>query len=133
MCDIDHFKKVNDTYGHQAGDQVLKIFTQSIQEWIRDNIDWLTRYGGEEFIIVVPETDFKGACSMSNRLRQGLSKKTIKALQNEIQITASFGVTCINLDTPDEKVSLEAMINQADKYLYKAKQKGRNRVKGRVL
>ena len=129
LCDIDHFKKVNDIYGHQTGDQVLIQFVQCITESIRDTVDWVVRYGGEEFIAVVPETDFSGAYIMAERLRTTISQTAIKIQEKGIHITASFGVTGFDPDTPDEKISPDSMINQADKYLYQAKQEGKNRVK----
>ena len=131
--DIDNFKRINDLYGHQTGDQVLKEFVQCATLSFRNNIDWLVRYGGDEFLIVLPETNLSGAYAMAKRLCSVVSKRTIKAQGKEIHITASFGVTGFNPDTPDEKISPEAMINKADKYVYKAKQKGRNRVeKGKL-
>ena len=129
LCDIDHFKRVNDTHGHQAGDRILKEFVQWINESIRDGVDWLARYGGEEFLIVVPETDTKGACCVAERLRRILSQRAIEIQGEKIYITASFGVTGLDPDTPDEKISPEALITQADKCLYQAKQEGRNRVR----
>ncbi len=129
LCDIDHFKKINDTYGHQVGDRILKEFVQWINESIRDGVDWLARYGGEEFLIVVPETDTKGACCVAERLRRMLSQKAIGIQGEKIHITASFGVTGLDPDTPDEKISPEALITQADECLYQAKQEGRNRVR----
>jgi len=131
LCDIDHFKKVNDTYGHQIGDQVLKEFVQCIKESIRNNVDWAARYGGEEFIIVLPETDLIGACFVAERLRHVISRRVIKVKDQAIHITASFGVSAIDSTTPDDKISSEALINEADKFLYQAKQEGRNRVKAR--
>ena len=129
LWDIDHFKKINDTYGHQVGDRILKEFVQWINESIRDGVDWLARYGGEEFLIVVPETDTKGACCVVERLRRMLSQKAIEIQGERIRITASFGVTGLDPDTPDEKISPEALITQADECLYQAKQEGRNRVR----
>ena len=129
LCDIDHFKKINDTYGHQVGDRILKEFVQWINESIRDGVDWLARYGGEEFLIVVPETDTKGACCVVERLRRMLSQKAIGIQGERIHITASFGVTGLDPATPDEKISPEALITQADECLYQAKQEGRNRVR----
>ena len=129
LCDIDDFKKINDTYGHQVGDRILKEFVQWINESIRDGVDWLARYGGEEFLIVVPETDTKGACCVAERLRCMLSQKAIEIQGERIRITASFGVTGLDPDTPDEKISPEALITQADECLYQAKQEGRNRVR----
>jgi len=129
LCDIDHFKRVNDTYGHQVGDRILKEFVQWINESIRDGVDWLARYGGEEFLIVVPETDTKGACCVAERLRRMLSQRAIEIQGERIYITASFGVTGLDPDTPDEKISPEALITQADECLYQAKQEGRNRIR----
>jgi two-component system cell cycle response regulator len=129
LCDIDHFKKVNDAYGHQVGDRVLKEFVQCTTGSIRDNVDWMARYGGEEFLIVLPETDVQGASCLAERLRGAISQKVIKVREREIRITASFGVTGLDPTTPYEEVSPEEMISQADKLLYQAKQEGRNRVK----
>ena len=69
LCDLDHFKKVNDTYGHQAGDEVLKEVVLRIKASVRDNVDWVVRYGGEEFLIVLPETDSMGAYRTAERLK----------------------------------------------------------------
>jgi len=133
LCDIDHFKSVNDTYGHQAGDKVLREFAQCVRETIRENVDLVARYGGEEFIIVAPETDFSGALILAERVRMAVSQMVVKLKEKRIHITASFGVTGFDTDTPGEKITPEAVINQADKYLYQAKREGRNRVRaGRV-
>jgi diguanylate cyclase (GGDEF)-like protein len=128
FCDIDHFKQINDTYGHPAGDQVLKAFVKCISKSVREGVDWLARYGGEEFFIVLPETDTKGACCMAERLRNIISQKVFYVKEKKIHITSSFGVTGFDSTTPDEKISPEAMIEQADKYLYQSKQEGRNRI-----
>ncbi|MBT8369964.1 MAG: sensor domain-containing diguanylate cyclase [Desulfobacterales bacterium] len=128
MCDIDHFKKVNDTYGHLSGDEVLKEFVRSILELIRAETDWLARYGGEEFLLMLPETQLQNAFSLAERLRKHLARKVIKTEDDSISITASFGVTGFNASNPPHNVTPEALINMADKYLYEAKKKGRNRV-----
>lgn len=130
LCDIDHFKKVNDTYGHQIGDQVLKEFVRCIKKLFRDGVDWVARYGGEEFIIILPETDNKGVVSFAERLRSAISRMVIKVEDKEIFITASFGVITSDSGTSEEKMSVEYMIGEADKYLYQAKQGGRNKVVG---
>ncbi len=128
LCDIDYFKNVNDTHGHQAGDLVLKNFALTIKKYIRHGIDWIARYGGEEFIIVLPETDIDGACCLSERLRNAVSRETVTVDNKKIRITASFGITTFDPETSDKKISQDDMIKQADKYLYQAKEEGRNRV-----
>ena len=133
ICDIDHFKKVNDTYGHLVGDEVLKDFTRCIRHTIRLDVDWMARYGGEEFLIVLPETEVNGATAMAERLRGKLSERVTETQDKKISITASFGVAGFGPDTPDEMISPEALIKKADKYLYRAKQDGRNRVMGGSL
>jgi len=134
MCDIDHFKEVNDTYGHLIGDEVLRQFVEQIKKSIRCDLDWLVRYGGEEFLIVLPETDLEGASRTAKRLHCDLSQRVIESHGQHIRITASFGVTCFDPKTsPAEQISAEALINKADHYLYLAKQEGRNRVKGGQL
>ena len=133
MCDIDHFKKVNDTYGHQTGDLVLKSFANTISTSIRKDVDWLARYGGEEFLVVLPETGWQGALALAERLRKVVASTKTPSPQGEISITASFGVTGFDTKTPSDKVSLEQLISAADSYLYQAKEAGRNRVKGGPL
>jgi two-component system cell cycle response regulator len=129
LCDIDHFKMVNDKWGHLVGDRVLQRFVQCIKKEIRDGIDWVTRYGGEEFLIVLPETGMEGAHALADRLRNNVSQMAIDAGESStLRITASFGVTSFDASTPDDKKSPDYIINNADKNLYRAKQEGRNRV-----
>lgn len=128
LCDIDYFKKVNDVYGHQAGDQVLKEFVECIKKQIRQDIDWVARYGGEEFLVVLPETSLSDACIVAERLRRSISERSIITKENVIQITASFGVSGFDSESPDRNVSMEEMINAADRYLYQSKREGRNKV-----
>lgn len=130
MCDIDHFKKVNDTYGHQAGDLVLKKFSKRLKDSIRDKIDLLARYGGEEFLVTLPETDLDGALNVAERLRQVISEKKFDIGTKKIKITASFGVAGFDSDNAGDEISFDILINHADKYLYQAKNEGRNRVVG---
>lgn len=129
LCDIDHFKKINDTYGHQAGDQVLIEFVHSIKKSIRQNVDWVARYGGEEFLIVLPETCPENACIMAERLRGIISKHKLIFNEKVVQITSSFGVSGFDSVTSAEIISSDAMINIADNYLYQCKSEGRNMVK----
>jgi len=133
MVDIDHFKQVNDTYGHQAGDEILKELVKSINKSTRCDVDWVARYGGEEFLVVFPETDFERAEFLAERLRRDISQNTVRIKEKEIRITASFGVTGFTSSDTLKEVSYEAMISLADKSLYQAKEEGRNRVVGRAV
>ncbi|MCK4485137.1 MAG: diguanylate cyclase, partial [Desulfobacterales bacterium] len=82
MCDIDFFKKINDSYGHQAGDTILTGFVDSLRGSIRKGIDWVARYGGEEFLIVLPETNIQGACQVAERLRTLVSESVFTVKGN---------------------------------------------------
>ena len=128
MCDLDNFKKINDTHGHQCGDEVLKKFVLSISAAIRTGSDWLARYGGEEFLVVLPETHLGPASSLADRLRKIIADQEIEMQTHKIPVTASFGVTGFNSARPPIAVTAEALIQTADRYLYQAKIQGRNRV-----
>jgi len=133
LCDIDHFKKVNDTYGHQAGDAVLKAFAKILMDSIRNGVDWVSRYGGEEFLVVLPETPFQGAVLVAERLRATVAEATMDTSEGGLNITASFGVTGLSADTSDSGVSPDAMVKMADDKLYQAKNEGRNTVRSQPL
>jgi len=128
LADIDHFKKVNDTYGHLVGDRVLKRFAEWIMSSIRHDIDWIVRYGGEEFIIVLPETPLSGASIAAEKFRQIIDEQEIKVSNIKFKVTASFGVSGVDSIHYTDKLSQDTMISQTDKYLYQAKREGRNRV-----
>ncbi len=133
LCDIDHFKHVNDTYGHLSGDAVLEAFARCLTSVIRQQVDWAGRYGGEEFLVVLPETDLVGAIILAERLRDNVQAIVTCAADQEIRITASFGVTGFSPLTYTQTVTPEFLLQEADKLLYEAKNEGRNRVKGRPL
>lgn len=130
MCDIDHFKSINDSFGHLAGDSVLRSVVDCIKKTIRHEIDWMARYGGEEFLIVLSETDSEGALVVAERLRKLLAQMTLSIDGQDIAITASLGVASFD-PSIDKESSSEALIREADSFLYKAKEEGRNRVRGR--
>ena len=125
MLDIDHFKNVNDTYGHVAGDAVLRKLADTIMPLVRP-VDRIFRYGGEEFVVLIPETKSKGAVALAERIREVVSKTHIPLAcsAEEINITISLGSATYpgDADTP------EALIIAADNAMYQAKQHGRNRV-----
>jgi diguanylate cyclase (GGDEF)-like protein len=128
LADIDHFKRINDNFGHQAGDEVLKMFVETLQESIRDDVDWVVRYGGEEFLIILPETDSAGATSMAERLRKKTAVRKMKVEGRKIDITASFGGASLSSPEALEHATLEGFIMKADMMLYRSKEDGRNRV-----
>lgn len=119
MFDIDLFKRVNDEFGHSAGDEVLKAIADLISKELRD-LDSLARWGGDEFVIITTETELEGACRLAERLRRTLADA---ALPRPIQVTSSFGV-CQAL--PNEDV--DHLIRRVDRLLYQAKEAGRNLV-----
>jgi two-component system, cell cycle response regulator len=123
MADIDHFKYVNDTYGHLAGDAVLQEVARCMTNLIRP-YDAVGRYGGEEFLIVVPSSDAMGALGLAERIRKGIEATPIVAEGAKIIITASFGVA---VSTPGQLLDPQEMLRLADDALYRAKANGRNR------
>ncbi len=95
MCDIDYFKRVNDRYGHQVGDEVLKEFTARLSGSLRLGKDWVARLGGEEFAVVFPDTSLTEACLVANRLREGIRSAVFDVLSKKVPVTASFGVCAL--------------------------------------
>ena len=124
MIDLDNFKLVNDTYGHGAGDEVLKKVAQTLQCQLRQT-DNLARYGGEEFVILLPQTDLPSAQQLCERLQQSLSAQTVNYEAHQIRFNASFGLATIQ---DGSNLSLEAVYKLADTALYAAKASGGNTV-----
>jgi len=122
MIDLDHFKRVNDTRGHQAGDQVLKAFGRLLKRSVRSDMT-VARYGGEEFAIIVPGANLEVAGRVGERIRRAVEEHAFRAADGELRMTASVG--CAEL-LPRE--TRESLIERADRALYAAKQSGRNRV-----
>ena len=122
MLDIDHFKQINDSYGHLVGDQVLAFIAALIQKNKR-KIDIAARYGGEEFVFLLPETGPEKAEAYANRLLEKIQNAAFEHDSEKISVTVSIGLTCSN-----GKANLNELLNQSDEALYKAKANGRNRV-----
>lgn len=127
LADVDHFKKVNDTWGHEAGDAVLKAIAQTFTEGVRA-VDFCARFGGEEIAILLPETTLAGAVELADRLRKTLASSAIVVGGAEIPVTVSCGVACY----PEGVITKEALFAAADKALYEAKNAGRNCVRSSV-
>ncbi|PCJ11543.1 MAG: hypothetical protein COB04_18925 [Gammaproteobacteria bacterium] len=121
MFDLDHFKRVNDTYGHLAGDMILKSVSGSTKAMIRES-DIAGRYGGEEFGIILPATDIDGALHVGQKLCNYIEASSVSVKGVDIEFTASVGVAEIN----SKMSSHEDLISQADAALYFSKSKGRN-------
>jgi two-component system, cell cycle response regulator len=125
MVDIDHFKRVNDAYGHPVGDKMLQEVARAIARQCRE-VDLATRYGGEEFAIVVPDETAAGAMRLAERCRQAVANVYVAVRHEEVRATASFGVADVDAKS---LASPEALIKRADEALYFAKNAGRNLVR----
>lgn len=123
MFDIDHFKKVNDDYGHQSGDEVIKMVAQVVQDTIRAS-DIAGRYGGEEFAIILPDTQPTDAVQLAERLREHIEAQVVETQEERIQVTISLGVAGWTSEFGD----YAEWINSADQALYQSKENGRNQV-----
>ncbi len=124
MIDIDFFKQYNDKFGHTAGDIVLKKVSSLLKETLSLLNPLLCRFGGEEFLVMLPEIDKKRALEVAEELRQGIEKEKVLLRRQSTSVTVSIGLACLPLDTKDD----DELIQKADKAMYDAKRKGRNRV-----
>lgn len=124
MLDVDHFKKFNDTYGHQMGDRVLRIVAAEVKRCVRLS-DVACRYGGEEFAVILPATDVEGAKLLAERIRTRISELRIPYKDGHLEVTCSVGLSCMSLSGAR---STKQFIEEADAALYEAKKGGRNRV-----
>jgi diguanylate cyclase (GGDEF)-like protein len=127
IADIDHFKAVNDTFGHQAGDTVLVHFSRLVAHTLRAS-DFAARIGGEEFAVLLPETDEDGAYRLADRMRIMVSENVCFHDQRPIHITVSVGLACYTGPEPGQKFGCDAFLRLADDALYRSKREGRNRV-----
>ncbi|MFA5164028.1 MAG: sensor domain-containing diguanylate cyclase [Candidatus Omnitrophota bacterium] len=123
MIDLDHFKQCNDTYGHLVGDIVLKEIAKIMKDFVRQ-VDLIGRYGGEEFVLALPDTDRNSAIAVAERIRQEVERHKFRAYDETIAMTISAGVATY----PDNGDDVQVLIDKADQALYRAKEEGRNRV-----
>ena len=123
LCDIDFFKKVNDENGHDVGDYVLVEVAKLLKQSLRE-VDKISRWGGEEFLIILPECELEGASQVGEKMRETIESHNFQFKGTELRLTMSFGVTCHS----DKAMHFEETIKTADEFLYKAKEGGRNQV-----
>jgi diguanylate cyclase (GGDEF)-like protein len=122
MCDIDHFKSINDSMGHDAGDYVLVQIAELLRKSVRQQ-DTVCRWGGEEFIILLPETNLSGGKKLADKLRKTIESEEFYFNSRKLKITMSFGITFC-----EENVTVYSYIKEADELMYQAKKSGRNRI-----
>ena len=125
MADIDHFKLINDNYGHLAGDQALKTVAETLSGCIKRESDWIARYGGEEFLICIPGANLDFALKTSECMRKAIESTPIMYEDKFLSLTSSFGICSIKTT---ENTSVDDLLKLADEKLYSAKRNGRNRV-----
>jgi diguanylate cyclase (GGDEF)-like protein len=127
LCDIDHFKRYNDHYGHQSGDSCLRLVAQAINRSVGHARDLVARYGGEEFAVILPDTDLDGALRVAEALHDEIRRLSLPHAGNSAVpfVTLSIGVACM---TPGLQLAPQMLIEMADLALYEAKRQGRNRV-----
>jgi diguanylate cyclase (GGDEF)-like protein len=121
MVDVDHFKRINDTYGHAIGDEALVEVARRIKSALRSDLDTVARYGGEEFTVVLPETPREGAVVVAEKIRRTIADSP---LREGLEATVSVGVA----SRPDDGVEPGSLLQAADRALYEAKRGGRDRV-----
>jgi two-component system, cell cycle response regulator len=130
MGDIDHFKAVNDGRGHHAGDAVLRAVAEALVEGTRKGVDWVARFGGEEFVVVLPEIGPEGAVMVAERLRGVVAGTAVDVGGARVAVTISFGAASFDNAAGAEEAAIDALLRSADARLYEAKSRGRNRTVG---
>ena len=128
MCDIDHFKTVNDSHGHEIGDQVLREFAARLTHGLRLGEDWVARIGGEEFAVVLPEVAIPKALLVARRLRERVSLTPCQTDAGPLRVTVSLGISGFSPHRGDQDISPRILVRAADAALYESKRAGRNRV-----
>jgi len=131
--DIDHFKHINDRHGHAAGDQVLGEFVRRVQKCLPREFDWCARLGGEEFAVVLPQTDIPGGIVVAEKIRHSFAATPIMAVPGGIECTVSVGITGLSAFADRGAVTVEQILSRADNCLYTSKNSGRDQVTVDVL
>jgi diguanylate cyclase (GGDEF)-like protein len=126
--DIDRFKQINDRYGHASGDAVLQEFVRRIGQCLPRNTDWCARMGGEEFVVVLEETNLAGAKMIAERLREAIAGAPVRTRAGMISVTVSIGVSGLESATDRREINVDSLMQVADACLYASKEDGRNRV-----
>jgi diguanylate cyclase (GGDEF)-like protein len=126
MIDVDHFKQLNDTYGHLAGDQALRAIAARLRDNLREN-DIIGRFGGEEFVVLLPETGLEQALHVAERLRAAIGAQPVPTDEGEVSVSVSIGVA--SCESARQPLSVEQLLKRADDALYVAKRRGRNQIK----
>ena len=126
MGDVDHFKAVNDTHGHHTGDAVLCAVAAALVSGTRRGVDWIARFGGEEFVVVMPETEPIGALIAAERLRRSVAAVTVDAGGTPVSVTISLGVASLEPEAGAKEGSMNGLLQLADARMYEAKRRGRN-------
>jgi two-component system, cell cycle response regulator len=126
-CDIDNFKRINDEFGHETGDEVLQAIAGRLTTCIRESTDWIARMGGEEFMIVLPETNLSGASRVAEKVRSALAGQPIATRASILAVTVSIGATALETMVDLETVSIMDLLRAADRCLYVSKHLGRDR------
>ena len=125
ICDIDEFKQVNDTFGHLAGDEYLKLIARILNQVFQRDTDMIARFGGEEFVAILPEESLENAVSLAERVRETVAGAILEFESHTIRTTVSLGVAIM---TPQLSLEKAVLIASADTALYAAKKKGRNQI-----
>ena len=126
-CDIDRFKQINDGFGHDAGNEILKAFVTRAESCLRNTSDWLARVGGDEFLVVLPETNAAGASRVAQKLRAALARLPVATRAGPVHFTASIGLTTIEAGSDVRSAAkIEDLLHAADRGLYASKRLGGN-------
>jgi two-component system, cell cycle response regulator len=133
VFDIDHFKHINDRHGHAAGDAVLVEFVRRVQKCLPREFDWCARLGGEEFAVVLPQTDIPGGVVVAEKIRHSIASRPVMAVASGIECTVSIGITGLSAFGDRGTITVEQILSRADDCLYTSKNSGRDQVTVDVL